>query len=159
MPKAKKHSMKRRSKGKHYIKTKRGGMEEPSSTKGLVTFYDPRTGKPKDTGNVRFYNIQKGETPLNPTGYVSSRSSLPESTLDEVKQTFDGPNPEEKMRLQREKEKEEYDKLMKKYEDVKYEDECAKTGCNISGGRKTSRYRRKGRKSRKSRKHHKSRKH
>lgn len=153
MSKAKKHSIKRRSKGKHYNKTKRGGMEEPNSTKGFVPFYDPRTGKPKYTGNVRFYNTQKGETPLNPNGYVPSRSALPTATIEEVRQTFDEPNPEEKMRLQKEKEKEEFDTLMKKYEDVKYEEECTKSGCIMSGGRKTRRYRRKGRKSRKSRKH------
>lgn len=144
MPKAKKYSNKHRRRRNN--KTKRGGMEQP---KPYVPFYDPKTGKPKNTGAVKFYNISKGETPIQP-----KIQPLPSATIEEVHEVFNNPNPEEMRQIQRDKNLQEYDTIMKKYND-KLEEECYEENCNISGGLKSRKYRkhRKSRKSRKSRKH------
>ena len=159
MPKARKYSHKRRH--RRHNRTKRGGMEKDGKEGPIMPYiqmYNTNTGKPVDTGKVTFYH---------PNSFLPPPPPLDTRTAAEV---FDEPNPEEKIRLKSEAEKEklremrekgdkEIKALMEKFEAIKpppveeEEEVCIGDSCIVSGGRKSRRKRRKGRKSRKHRKH------
>jgi len=154
MPKAKKYTVRHRNRrrNRRYNKTKRGGME---SVKPYTQFYpyDKQTGKIGDIRKPKFYDPTKMSQP-------NTKLNTKPSSIKEVEDVFSQPNPEEKERIKQAERDAEFKKLTQLTEDynrirnkesqerTNMDDDCHNGSCNISGGRKTRRYRRKGRKSR-----------
>lgn len=181
MPKAKKHTHRRRSKGKHYNKTKRGGVGTDeldameSGKKYGEDYVMPLMMNPMDiqapTTNETLYQEPPAASPEEVAQVFQDRSAKL-AEIDELTEKYAKVREEEKRKEEEAKKKTQQE--IQRLKDVKKIAElnrnpltreeiakvfdnppadCTGPNCTIMGGRKTRRYRRKGRKSRKSRKH------
>lgn len=182
MPQVKKNSIKCRSKGKHYYKTKRGGDDTDHLDKLDVMERGQQHGdyyvmpimiNPKDirdTSNKKAYQPQISSPEEVYKVFEDRSARLAE--LDALDKKYTKIREKEKLKEEEDnkKIKQEIQRLkdVRKIEDLnrnhltseevsKFFDnqpnDCTGPTCVVSGGRKSRRYRRNGRKSRKSRKH------
>lgn len=129
---------------------KKGGMNGNNKTTPIITS-DLFTPVPEKKVAAAKYTFRKGdiETPQNTIDFDFKDNPL----FDEAAQNLERIDM---TKADREAHSQRLDEIIKTYDAPmddfgKKDDGCPKTGCIISGGRKTRRYRRKGRKIRKSR--------
>lgn len=181
MPKAKKHSIKHRSKGKHYNKTKRGGVgthdtdELDAMERGRKYGDDyvmPLMINPTDilvTTNDQSYHEIPTASPEEVAKVFEDRSAKL-AEIDKLTEKYEKVREEEKQKEEKARETTQQEierlKAVKKMEKLNEKPltkqevievfdkspDCKGPGCIVSGGQKSRRYRRKGSKSRRHRK-------